>query len=240
MQDIFVNIVSDVIWAILGGILFYLFKNLFQIVPLRRLWRIRDHQNFTICVSTSSLVDTGQYERPSTGIGQLRGLAIITSSLSKAYSINARNVLLSADQLKEHIEGDLILLGGPENNRITRSFLDKINEMSLIDQAENVIYWKCSSDPEVFKPVVLNNKVIKDYGMVIRMYNPFSQSKNTLYLLAGTHTYGTIAAARFLTENMYSEYLWWKKVSNNFVAVISCEIMDGWPVSIHRERFHSF
>ena len=202
MQDLLINLVANFIWVLIGSGAIYAYRLFFQVLPTKRLWQLHDPNNLMICISTSALVDTGEYYRPTTGIGQVRGLTIITSSLNRAYKIQVKNVLLSEDQILDRLENDIILLGGPENNRITNKFLDKIRELSIIDQKDNTIYWKVSTKEEIFKPTIIDRKIIRDYGMIIRMKNPFSPTNSTICLLAGTHTYGTIAATRFFTENL--------------------------------------
>ncbi len=72
------------------------------------------------------------------------------------------------------------------------------------------------------------------------MKNPFSSSENTILLFSGCHTYGTIAAARYFTENLYKEAIKGKKINQNIAAIVSCEVQDGWPISIHLMKKHIF
>jgi hypothetical protein len=64
------------------------------------------------------------YHRPATGIGQVRALTLATRSLNQAYSkkFDVRNILLSDENLQERIENDILILGGPKNNRVAAKF----------------------------------------------------------------------------------------------------------------------
>lgn len=243
MRDIIVNLIANSIWAFLGVISVYIYRLLFSILPTRRLWRIKNPNELIICVSTSENTDTGEYNRPATGIGQVQALAYIFPSLNSAYSgIQIRNILLSEESLKDGMEKDLIVLGGPKNNQITRKILDKIRHLHCINQTENGIFWLAQPQPQLFKPEIINKIVVKDYGIILRMKNPCSRSKNTngntICLFSGCHTYGTIAAARCFVEDIDRGLI--NKYKDNFIMVVSCNVSDGYPTSIKTEKVHIF
>lgn len=238
MQDILTNLAANLIWFLIGGGAISAYRFFFQVLPTKRLWQLRDPSKAVICISTSSVVDTGKYNRPTVGIGQVRGLTIISSSLSRSYNIQVKNILLSEDQVLDRIENDVILVGGPEHNRLTRRFLDRLSGsgLAIADQVDNVIYWKKTPEEEVFTPVTIDQRVERDYGLIIRMANPFASSDTTVCLFSGTHTYGTIAAARFFTETLQREQIGIKPPRRNLAIVISCDVVDGWPVNLQEER----
>jgi hypothetical protein len=47
----------------------------------------------------------------------------------------------------------------------------------------------------------VNRKVTQDYGLLIRMQSPFTSRSRTVILFSGSHTYGTVAAAKYFTES---------------------------------------
>ena len=65
----------------------------------------------------------------------------------------------------------------------------------------------------------INRKIVMDYGLIVRTYNPFTSRDHTTILFAGSHTYGTIAAAKFFTEDLHKHLgqtdSAWKKESGN-------------------------
>jgi hypothetical protein len=81
------------------------------------------------------------------------------------------------------------------------------------------------------------------------MKNPFApdDGHRNLYLFAGGHTYGTVAAARFFTEQLRRDYLYLKRLYRyfnrfrtrqvrNIAFIISCDVTDEFPTNICLER----
>lgn len=237
MGELFTSLVANVIWALLGVLGVYTYRVIFNILPTKRLWKLRDPKNLLICVATSTRTDTGKYLRPATGIGQVQALALIFPSLSSAYrDVQVKNILLSDEQMQSRIENDLIILGGPKNNQITRKLLDKLRDLQYLDQIENDIIWRAQPNPKRFTPTVINGIVTRDYGIIVRMENPFSPDNNTVCLFSGGHTYGTVAAAKYFVSNLYNQSRFRKNHGKNFVMVIGCDVIGGYPVSINVER----
>ena len=146
---------------------------------------------------------------------------------------------MSDDQLQNRIEKDLILLGGSKNNKITRRLINKFRTSSIVDQTATAIYWMQSQDQKKFTPKIRDKDVISDYGLIVRMKNPFTSYNSTICLFSGEHTYGTIAAAKYFTENLYKEARW-KDVGRNIVAIVSCDVVDGHPVNLRLEKKYIF
>lgn len=53
-------------------------------------------------------------------------------------------------------------------------------------------------------------------------------------IIAGVHTQGVIAAARYFTENMYRQ-LRWHRSQPDVAAVVRCDVLDDYPVGIRVE-----
>ena len=86
-----------------------------RVHPARRIWRLKNPKRLFICISTSVKTYTGTYTRLASGIGQIRALAILMPSLSKAYKdIDAQRILMSEEEVADWAEQDLIILGDPK------------------------------------------------------------------------------------------------------------------------------
>lgn len=244
MRELSIELLGNFAWALLGIAAVYTYRLVFSIRPTKRLWRLKESKKLVICVSTSTWIETEKYSYsavPATGIGQVRALALIVTSLNKVYkNLNLRDVLLSEEKIQTKIENDVILLGGPENNKITREFLDEIQRLSIVDQANQVITWKVGENEERFMPYIENGEIKRDYGLIIRMENPLSSLKRAIFLFSGTTTWGTIAAARFFTEKMYKSAIGGLKIRKNLALIVSCKVKDGWPIGLSLERKHFF
>lgn len=236
------SVIANAIWFVIGFLAVVLYKIVLDKLPSKRLWGIRNPKNLIICASTSAMTDTGQYIRPSTGIGQLRSLGLIIPSLTTAYKdIRIKNILLSTDQIGNRIENDIILIGGPKTNGKTKDFLERMSDYCPVGQIDNIIHWKKKGFEE-FEPILEDNTVKKDFGFIVRTNNPFSpdSNKTSLIILSGGHTYGTIAAARFFIENIYYQIRRFRKTQKNYAKVIQCKVVDGVPVDIKCIKDHSW
>jgi len=242
INDLFVNLFSELFCVITGSI-FVLFSNyIFKTLPAKKLWNIYHPKDLIICTSTSSKTDTGEYIRPATGIGQVRALAYISASLNKAYSnTKVRNILLSVDQPQDSIENDLILLGGPKNNDISRLFLDKLRNLNIVAQKMSTISWLVEGEEAKYEGIVENKEVLTDYGIIIRMKNPFcSNNKTTIALFSGSHTYGTIAASKYFTQFYKKNLIKNKFLKKNIVIIVKCDVRDGYPFGIKKIKEYAF
>ena len=108
--------------------------------------------------------------------------------------------------------------GSPKTNKISGKFLERINDRQPAVQKESSIYWRnrklndkwIRKGTKRFLGKVKNGKVISDYGLIVRATNPFtpedSPEKRTVVLFSGSHTYGTMAAARYFVEVMHRKF----------------------------------
>lgn len=232
-KSIFIELSGSLASFILGVITMKILSFLREEKPIKNLWRISNEKELVIYASTSTNSYTGIYMRPSTGIGQVRALGHILESLGKAYDINVRNINLSINQIQDLIEKDLILLGGPKNNEISRLLIQKVTPIRKIIQTNEGIEWDNNDTFERYTPIVENKKVKKDYGLVIRMLNPFdSHKKSFITLFSGCHTYGTVAASKYFTEHYVKEVGFFKKKWTNVFLIVECDVVDGYPVDI--------
>jgi hypothetical protein len=175
-----------------------------KIGKTRRAWRSPECDRLTVVLSTSGRMNTGSYSRTMTGLGPARSLGLLMPTLTKAYGDLPENtVRMSTHVANNNIRGDLVLLGGPKNNALTRSALNRIGKklpVTMITEGDELI--RINDDTgleETIKPFpikdLLNDK-IGDYGIIIRTRNCFSPGHN-LTIFAGTHTYGCIAAVEY-------------------------------------------
>jgi hypothetical protein len=104
--------------------------------------------------------------------------------------------------------GDLVLMGGPKNNNLTREAMDRLAgwlPVVMRTKGEEVLFVKDDFGTEVELPPASPTSPGAgrqgfDYGLVVRSVNCFDPS-GTLTIFAGTHTYGTIAAAEYFLRN---------------------------------------
>jgi hypothetical protein len=231
VKEVGVNLFANMIWVLLGICITLLTKFFFSKRPAKRLWGLHNPKKLVICAASTSQ-NTGKYIRYSTGIGQVRALTYITTSLNIAYkSIDSRKIYLANEDLRHYIENDIIILGGLKNNKIADLFLAKIKDLNIVSQSrEGFIHWH--KNDKVYKASFDENVVTKDYGIICKISNPFCSNNETkLILFAGCHTYGTLAAAKLFCENLYKKI----KVNKNknVCILVACDVINEYPVSIN-------
>ena len=211
-----------------------------RVQPARRLWGLPDSKKLYICISTSARTDTGAYIRLSSGLGQIRALALLSPSLHRAYKdFDVQRVLMSDDKIADRYESDLIILGGPKNNEIARQVLEQLQPHLPGTLAEPNVTWHESSSvpPITYAAIQTGDDLKEDYGVIIRTTNPFN-SKRKVLIFAGGHTYGTTAAARFFTSEL-SKFRPRYAFLGDFMAIVTAKVTDrhvSEPRLLHLKR----
>lgn len=187
---------SLIVGSLLTAAAGYLRWLLVRRLPARRTWRFgADARRLTVVVASSADVDTGQYTRPTTGVGQVRAMSLLVPLLVRAYrDVDLQQVNLSAHTPGRDLETDLLLLGGPKSNEITARALASLPDLPLTVDG-NLIGWNGAR----YEGAVDGDRVVRDYGYVVRAPSPFAPGRR-LVVVAGSHTFGTVAAARWLAE----------------------------------------
>ncbi|MGA4856632.1 hypothetical protein ACPCAB_08190 [Streptomyces koyangensis] len=222
--DAFAAFIGIITTAAVGGLRWQLHKRL----PAKRMWRFSDARSLTLAIATSGEIDTGLYPRPTTGLGQVRAVALLAPSLTRAYrELDLEQLRLSATVRGDEFENDLVVLGGPKNNHVAEHILAHIPGIPLrVDQ--NLLFW----EGEQYTGVVRDKKVLRDYGYVVRAPNPFA-SERRVVVIAGAHTYGTIAAARWMVESGGA-----REIPADVAVLVEAMVLDGGHVTrpkvIHR------
>lgn len=95
-------------------------------------------------------------------------------------------------------EKNLILIGGPSGNPLTQFFLEKTKNTSIFPKAPDNDFEIRLGDktfwPNDNPSNVLLSKIKKDYGVFIKMTNPFNSSKK-IFAAMGACSWGTQGAA---------------------------------------------
>jgi hypothetical protein len=192
----------------ISAVLAFLAKRV-QVSRAKRLWRLREPSTVSVVLSTSASVGTGAYIRKMTGLGQARALGLLAPSLTRAYGETDSNaVTLSVFTNGVSRQGDLILLGGPKNNEVTREVLHRMASTLPITMQtigdEKILQRTADGSlavlPPASTPAPSQSRAGYDYGYILRAVNCFNP-KTSVTVFAGTHTYGTAAAVRYFLDN---------------------------------------
>lgn len=211
------GIASELIAAAISATAMYCYQRANRLKPLRRLWMLSDPGEILFCLPNEIIV--GEFDKPVTGIGQVRAISSLTPSLLQAYprcdsrTIRFGNEVLHDDHLK-----NIVSFGGPKSNQLTWDILEATNKASLpffFDVATGGIVWNNT---------VFHGTDKLDYGLVCRIRNPYNPT-HLFYLFAGSHTFGTGSAAEWFIDQV-GEHFWSKRtLPEEFAALIRCDIL---------------
>ena len=149
-------------------------------------------------------------------------LAIIEAQVNYAYINKEMRVLkLSSKEIKgKDLDKNLILIGGPNSNELTKRILKEIELPWQFDVGTHTKTGKCIKHRTKNRILTAkkNHSVRQDYCMIFFGPNPFNLSTNVT-LFAGLHNFGVVGAVRALSPTNASV-----QVTNNVQSIIK----RGW------------
>jgi len=122
------------------------------------------------------------------------------------------------------LKGNLLLVGGPGANSITRDILERIpvrykfNDDAIID-ITNVNFYR--------KPDIKDNNLSKDYGVITKCYNPYNEKKYVIIAM-GCYGWGTWASLKATLDPAIVKFLT-KKNADLYQVLVSIEVYDKMP-----------
>jgi hypothetical protein len=211
---------------ILGGALTWVSARMMSRFRARTAWRLTRPESLATVVSDIGTIQTDEYERPATGIGVSRVLAIITPSLARAYSKADLEAVYIATHLPgSKLEGDLIILGGPKYNEVAKMLLTAIAAYVPVHFEGSTIEILNGGTRRTEKALIDEDRNVKeDVGLIVSLPNPFAESRGgRAILLAGSHTYGQVAAARYFVER-YTGFR--RQPGRGFVEIVRASVHE--------------
>jgi len=215
------ELVSALVAAALTGLAGLARWLLTRRLPARRVWRFESAAELSLVLDTD-YVDTGRYQRPVSGLGQVRALSFLVPSLHLAYrDVDLEKLHLSAQLPGPATEHDLLVLGGPKTNETARRLLTAMTDSLPFSSGDGKITW----DGTVYEGDAADGTISRDLGLIIRAPNPFNPSSRVV-LLIGWSTYGTLAAARWLVTEGSG-----RSLPADLVALVEARVLPDGHVS---------
>jgi hypothetical protein len=189
----------------------------------RRLWRpFRTKGNLAIAVTTRP----GPLARstPRVSLTEIRVLIKLIPTLEKL-GIHYHLIDSTANSLGQAGDFHLLVLGGPATNELTREAL-KILQPRLPAGFDLSTLAVAVADRR-YTPKYNNGTgtVDLDYGMVVRISNPFSSDDSlSAIFVMGCHGYGTAGAARILTSEKLAAELLMRVRDDPFLAILETKV----------------
>lgn len=128
------------------------------------------------------------------GAGDSRALQELTSYFSKI-GLEVPEVVYDGSVTGDRLQRNLILLGGPDANELTKLVLAKCKaKLTVIPESAEI-----QDGEATLRPCLQDGDVVFDCGAVLRLTSPF-WSRNKVVIVAGGFGYGTWAAVQLTRE----------------------------------------
>ena len=234
---------NSLISALLSGTSQYLKNTVRNSRQARQLWKLENPQNCAICLSahrwTQPLSSSARVRiRYGVGEGQIQALPHIITSLHHAYGdryawgniYQAHNLLASAAYIGDE---DLILIGGPFTNPLTKRIISDVRNRILIHPFTNDELTITIPAPAVTSrhiverdTVMINGiyPIITDYAIILRVTQQSDTKNRRVILIAGCNTHSTGAAARHFCHRLQNDGRWQALQDKDYVAIIECHV----------------
>jgi len=188
----------------------------------RRFWQFID-QKTAIFISNMGFGRTGVLG----GSGDWIATVEIVRTISKHYPktnvpIYFPDMNLAKDlNYAKHKEENLIVIGGPLYNAVARDILTNIR----CPLGFNIDSYAIESvdGAQKYDPIIEDGSVKKDVGLIVRAKNPYALER-TVIVLAGSHSYGTSAAAQYLLKKGYKHFV--SSKDRNIALVVTASVTD--------------
>ncbi len=215
------NLVSSFIVLVVGSIAGILFANLRDFIaksrPIRRVLRLNPHGGTLYVVAATirpqapgAVQGDGSPQRatPSTGLGELKAASYINQALTVGYPRRANKIELVLSETftgfkEDDKSGEIISLGGPKFNEMTRSYREGQQLALNFDLSDpgnaSVVERRAGAVVRTYQQV-RTGVHRKDFGIITRLPNRLDPRKeNAVFLLEGAGTYGVEGCAKMLT-----------------------------------------
>jgi hypothetical protein len=138
---------------------------------------------------------------------------------------------------EEQLKEDMVSIGGPVNNSVTRRLMAYISEKVSFEPESGDLLDKFSTASKRYEATYDDNDVIlSDYGLILKIPNPFDITREVM-VLAGCDTPGVLAAARSISLNPEGKtatkamrkslrrFAYFR--DNSFVAIVKCNVIGN-------------
>lgn len=204
MNSLVIGVIASLISTILGYFIAKIVQYLRELRPLKKTWQFKEDEQIHVFIASPGEIDTGIYKKKITTLGHIYGFAYILNSIKKGYpNLELNHMYFTRDPKTDNFSSELlgstaICLGGHKHNWVSKLFLEEIHPPIMFDKNDNLVD---SLNKKTYKPKIEDGTILEDYGIIIKAANP-NNRKNKVFIFAGCHTYGVIAAAKFFYEKL--------------------------------------
>ncbi|MEN3306100.1 MAG: hypothetical protein V7603_2302 [Micromonosporaceae bacterium] len=198
-EGILTNLVAALPLLLVGLLSGWVSRYVFERHAIRRSLGF-PHERIHIVLATPLYITPGTNRPkrspgvPMATIGTVFAYQHVVNLLLRGYpGMRKVSLYFSDDFPPSFYEDNLILIGFPQTNRVTRSVMARLALPIQFD--DHVLVERETS--RSFCARVESGSITEDYGCLVRARNPFNP-RSIVYILAGSQTYGMKAAAEYL------------------------------------------
>lgn len=230
IESFIINILASIFFVLCGYLLNIVIRFL-KFRPFKKLWKpfLNDKQ---IIVILTTRPGPHKSSTPRVSLNELQSYSVLNTQFSKFnIKVIPQSTDLSMDELKKN---NLIVLGGPSSNEIARRIWLQIQSFIPFSfDYENHIIHDINSK---YEPLLDSEGKLKvDYGLLIRMKNPYNREKSIL-LSMGCHGYSTSGSIEALTRLQYAKQIIKQAGIKDFISLLKFDIDNNIIVNFSVER----
>lgn len=224
----------------------------------RRFWRPLLRRDLTLVLGDGFPELQGFEASDVVGRGDLVGSYELTTRFAAMGFRRLQPVfadkMIGDDPSGTGLRKNLIILGGQDTNTLTRDCLshlrctyalkwlnpaegslpiDNIHHRSQIPELQPTIY--APDDLQALRPVMSEDLLVQDYGVIVRARNPFMPpgAKNKrVVLIYGCYGFGTLAAVLYSLERDFLQEI--RNTNEDIECVVSCDVVKDTPQGYRR------
>ena len=211
--------IDQIVDDLIGSIVTYYHNHIPSHFYFKELWGF--YPNDTVYIVCPELGEPDIKQNPELNeflylgkYGDIDSFVVLFASISKLFP-NINLIFCTGKEFKAlpgnpHSE-NLILLGGPDYNEVTRYYIEKKKVMpyEFVErdaEMEEIGIKHAISGAEYYSNFDTEDelKCITDYGFFIKIKNP-SNNRKKLFMISGIHTYGVYGAAKSFSLHANNE-----------------------------------
>lgn len=195
-QDLLVGMLGNAIWLLIGVSVSFAIRIVRHRAPARGIWGLKPDGRVTIVITKAELRDESEHT-DLVYPAEARAAGEVESFLVRLYPKIRPRVTLSDAVPPELLRDDLVIIGGPVYNKITRQVLGHFPSIARFDGYQLVM-----AHDTWLKEAKLDDdgRIAGDVGLVMIAPNPWNPSRRAI-VLCGSRTYGCLAASRAMVRS---------------------------------------
>ncbi|HKS29634.1 MAG TPA: hypothetical protein VJS44_17530 [Pyrinomonadaceae bacterium] len=215
--DILLKAILALLGAILGAVFSYLYKRVTRLVkenrPLSKLYPFDRKSKVWIVLSEFEIKKEGEFFDKVSPIDGVYSFDDLADYLRKiGLSRQHFDTCFSSDLTDRYCEDNLILIGGYENNKVSKRMNDEhykkrhfmIRGNKIMERGGEERIWDIG--PEQLDE---KGRIKKDFCLVTKMPNPFcadDDQRSWVVAFEGVREYGTWGAVRYWNEKIFDRF----------------------------------